>query len=114
MFQFLTAAGPIEKKGVEIFEARLKRRQLQSDPSVKIVVKQDPHCAAEEFRLSGGKDAENLELSYGAPAAFIYAVGKILRSGRFEKGIFTPGEWRGVNRPEKPFRNVYFASHFLS
>ena len=114
MFQFLTATGPIEKKGVEIFEARLKRRQLQSDPSVKIVVKQDPHCAAEEFRLSGGKDAENLELSYDAPAAFIYAVGKILRSGRFEKGIFTPGEWRGVNRPEKPFRNVYFASHFCN
>ena len=48
-----------------------------------IKVVRNPRCNPEEFRLSGSADAKNLQLDCGSGAAFIYAVGKLLRSGRY-------------------------------
>ncbi len=114
MFHFLQQMAPLEEKALAIFDARLRTRQLQADPSVSIHVRHSSFCAPDEFRLSGSRGAKELYLDCGGPAAFLYAVGKILRSGKYKDGIFTPGSWRGCFRPVKPIRCVYLASHFCN
>ncbi len=113
-FRFSAEPEALEIKAMEIFAARLARRQAKAAPDCEIIVRRNANCSAEEFRLSGGTDAKTLTLECGSAAAFLYAAGKILRSGTFEDGIFTPGKWRGIFRPEKSIRCVYFASHFYN
>ena len=113
-FRFSVEPEALELKAMEIFAARLDARQVKVDAEYEIIVRRNERCTEEEFRLSGGADAKTLTLDYGSPAAFLYAAGKLLRSGRYENGIFTPGKWRGMFRPEKAIRCVYFASHFYN
>ncbi|MBE6391116.1 MAG: hypothetical protein E7042_02800 [Lentisphaerae bacterium] len=114
LFRFSHDLEPLEIKALDIFAARLADRQVKVDPDYVIEVRRNERCTAEEFRLSGSVDAKTLVLDYGSPAAFLYAAGKLLRDGVYADGIFTPGKWRGIFRPEKSIRCVYFASHFYN
>lgn len=114
LFRFTGPLSPLEEKTLKIFDARLAKRNTSADPGFTITVTRDPHCAEDEFRLSGSADAKDLRLDCGGPAAFLYAAGKILRTGKYENGRFSPGLWRGTWKPEKPVRCVYFASHFYN
>jgi len=44
----------------------------------------------------------------------LYGVGKFLRSNTYHQGSLTLGDWRGTSVPEKPFRGIYFATHFFN
>jgi hypothetical protein len=44
----------------------------------------------------------------------LYGVGKFLRSSTYQQGSLTLGKWRGTSVPEKPFRGIYFATHFFN
>lgn len=114
IFQFRNAPEKLEEHALRIFEARLQKRGLTPDPECEITVVRNERCMPDEFRFSGSCGAGKLQLDCGGPAAFLYAVGKILRTGKYQDGIFSPGSWRGVWRPEKSFRCVYFASHFYN
>ena len=114
IFEFTAPLSPLEGKALEIFEARLKSRQLAASPDTTIRVHRNAGLAEDEFRLAGPKGGMELDLVCGGPAAFLYAVGKILRSGRYDAGVFSPGSWRGGFRPAKPIRCVYLASHFCN
>ncbi len=111
-FKFSTACTPLEKRTMEIFCDRLTTRNVKPAPGFVIEMRKNNRCTAEEFRLSGSVDAKRLVLDYGSDKAFVYAAGKLLRNGVYKDGIFTPGNWRGVFRPEKAIRCVYLASHF--
>ena len=114
IFQFDFAPGSLEKHALRIFEARLKKRNVSVDPDCVIKVVRNPRCKPDEFRLSGSFNAKNLQLDCGSGAAFMYAAGKLLRTGKYADGIFTPGSWRGSWNPAKSFRCVYIASHFYN
>ena len=114
IFQFQNEPEALERHALRIFDARLRKRGVAADPECTIRVVRNEQCEAEEFRFSGSFDAKNLQLDCGGPAAFLYAAGKILRTGNCADGVFTPGSWRGVWRPAKSFRCVYFASHFYN
>ena len=113
-FRYSFDLEPLEVKTLEIFAARLAKRQVKANPEYSITLRRNEACQDEEFRLSGGVDAKNLVLDYRTPAAFLFAAGKLLRTGVFKDGTFTPGKWRGIFRPEKAIRCVYFASHFYN
>ena len=42
----------------------------------------------------------------------LYGIGKFLRMNTYTNGSVTLGTWRGESVPEKPFRAIYFATHF--
>ena len=113
-FRFSTEPETLELKAMEIFSDRLAKRQTKINADWQIIVRRNTSCTDEEFRLSGGVDARTLTLDCGSGKAFIYAVGKLLRDGVYENSTFTPGKWRGIFRPEKAIRCVYFASHFYN
>lgn len=114
LFKFEKQMEPLEVRTIEIFADRLAEREVVPNADFVINVRRNDRCGEEEFRLSGGIDSKELYLDYGSPKAFLYAAGKLLRSGVYKDGIFTPGKWRGVFRPEKEFRAVYLASHFYN
>ena len=111
-FQFSTELEPLEARTLEIFAARLAKRNVSPAAGYTVQLRRNTSCTAEEFRLSGSADAKTLLLDYSTPVAFLYAAGKLLRDGVYKDGTFTPGKWRGIFRPEKAIRCVYFASHF--
>lgn len=114
VFQFDFVPGTLEQHALRIFEARLKKRNVSADPECVIKVVRNPRCKPEEFRLSGSFNSKNLQLDCGSGAAFLYAAGKLLRTGNYSNGVFTPGNWRGNWNPAKSFRCVYIASHFYN
>ena len=114
IFRFSAAPEKLEQLALRIFEARLKKRNVTADKEFEIKVVRNPRCNPEEFRLSGSFNAKNLQLDCGSGAAFMYAAGKLLRTGKYAGGIFTPGSWRGTWKPAKNFRCVYIASHFYN
>jgi len=44
----------------------------------------------------------------------LYGLGKVLRSSRYDRGGFTPGNWRGTSAPQAPFRGIDAATHFMN
>jgi hypothetical protein len=44
--------------------------------------------------------------------SLLYGIGKFLHTSRYDQGGFTPGTWRGVSKPQKRIRGIYFATHF--
>ncbi|MBE6363004.1 MAG: hypothetical protein E7054_05055 [Lentisphaerae bacterium] len=114
IFNFQYTPEKMEEHALRIFNVRLQKRQLTADPEVEITVVRNPRCTPEEFRLSGLCNSKKLQLDCGSPAAFLYAVGKLLRTGNYVDSIFTPGNWRGIWKPAKSFRCIYFASHFYN
>ena len=91
IFQFETAPDKLEQHALRIFDARLKKRNATAAADHLIKVVRNPRCKPDEFRLSGSFEAKNLQLDCGSSVAFLYAVGKLLRTGKYADGIFTPG-----------------------
>lgn len=114
MFDFSFALDELEERALRIFDARLKERGVTAAEGYAFKVIRTSRCGEEDFHISGLPGASELSLDCGSPAAFLYAVGKILRTGRFEEGKFYPGNWRGVWSPAKKVRCVYWANHFFN
>ncbi len=65
----------------------------------------------EAFRIE--KPEENsIILSASDSNGILYGLGKLLHTSVVTETGFTPGEWQGLSVPEKPQRNIYFATHF--
>ena len=65
----------------------------------------------EAFRIE--KPAgNNIILSASDSNGILYGLGKLLHSSVITDSGFIPGSWEGLSVPEKPIRNIYFATHF--
>ena len=65
----------------------------------------------ESFRIE--KPEENsIILSASDSNGILYGLGKLLHSSFISEQGFAPGNWQGLSVPEKPQRNIYFATHF--
>ena len=73
----------------------------------------DASLGADAFAIADGPDGA-VRVNGGDRRGVLYGVGKLLRSSQFVPGHFVPGAWRGVSRPAKPVRGIYFATHFYN
>lgn len=65
----------------------------------------------EAFRIE--KQEESLiTISASDSNGILYGLGKLLHTSVASEGGFISGEWQGLSVPEKPLRNIYFATHF--
>ena len=66
---------------------------------------------SEAFRIE--RSAENeISITASDPNGILYGIGKLLHCSRVTDSGFIPGFWEGLSIPEKPIRNIYFATHF--
>lgn len=66
--------------------------------------------AGEGYRCAsaGGK----LHLTARGLSGLLAGMGHLLRTSRYAEGVFQPSPWRGASTPDKPYRSLYFATHF--
>lgn len=77
--------------------------------SVELAIQ--PDLPREGFRIESGGDGA-IRILGGDGRGVLYGVGKFLRTSRFDRGGFSPSEWRGSSAPKCPVRAVYLATHF--
>lgn len=65
---------------------------------------------AESFRIEHRNQATYIVA--GDPQGILYGLGKFLHTATLSTDGFIPGSWQGLSVPEKPFRMIYFATHF--
>ncbi len=66
---------------------------------------------SQAFRIE--EEVEHLiSITAGDANGILYGLGKFLHSSILSESGFIPGMWQGLSIPEKPFRNIYFATHF--
>ncbi|MCC6446989.1 MAG: hypothetical protein IT210_26490 [Armatimonadetes bacterium] len=96
---------------VRQIEARCgaKAGESKGEASIRLAVRQG--IGEEGFEIADGPNG-SVQITGNDERGLLYGVGKFLRSSRFDEEGFTPGGWRGRSVPEKPFRAIYFATHF--
>lgn len=70
-----------------------------------------PELPPESFRI-GSLPSGGVRLSGGDGRGLIYAVGCFLRRSLLEPGRLGLTAWRGTDLPARPWRGMYFATHF--
>jgi hypothetical protein len=100
---------------------RIFTRQIQQRCDAKMVESADAPCIV-ELAVSPGLGAEGFRIEDrpgggtrivgNDERGLLYAVGKFLRTSRYDQGGFTAGACRGTSVPQKPIRGIYFATHF--
>lgn len=93
-----------EKSGID-FSQKIERAL---SVHLNIVQKAIGTGAFEIARLTGN----HFVISAIDSSGLLYGLGKLLHSGTITEEGFTPGTWQGLSVPEKPFRMIYFATHF--
>jgi hypothetical protein len=85
---------------------------LKTDNSLLVNLSVLPQSMpAEAFRIEiTGED--KITVFAADSNGIIYGLGKLLHSSVLSESGFVPGNWQGLSVPEKPFRNIYFATHF--
>lgn len=78
------------------------------DVHLKVVPQSMP---AESFRIEHMPD-KSIAITASDPQGVLYGIGKFLHTSTLTSAGFTPGAWQGLSVPEKPFRMIYFATHF--
>lgn len=73
----------------------------------------DPSLETEEFSIYDGEPG-CLLLQAGSPLGLLYAAGKFLRTASYRNDGISPATWRGNEKPVKPVRGIYFATHFMN
>jgi len=66
---------------------------------------------AESFRIEE-RDGQSIAITAGDTHGILFGIGKFLHTAALTTNGFAPGTWRGLSVPEKPFRMIYFATHF--
>lgn len=109
--------GELTTKAVSIFNRILTERtgiDFSKNGSnvltvkLKIVPQSIP---SEAFRIEyPGEHTISITASDGN--GILFGVGKLLHSSIVTDSGFTHGTWQGLSVPEKPFRDIYFATHF--
>ncbi len=69
-----------------------------------------PSLPEDGYRISDAADGLMVESS--TECGLLAALGHLLRDGTLSEDDFTIGSFRGEIVPKKPFRSIYFATHF--
>jgi hypothetical protein len=70
-----------------------------------------PGIGTEGFRIEN-RTGGGVRIVGNDERGVLYGVGRFLRTSRYDQGGFIPGAWRGTSVPQKPYRGIYFATHF--
>lgn len=68
---------------------------------------------SEAFRITHSADDTVTILAADTRGA-VFGLGKFLHTCSLSPAGLTPGSWQGLSVPEKPFRKIYFATHFYN
>ena len=114
----VTLAQPtaVTQRIAEVFRRQVEQRcaaavTIDGPGDVQIEMAVRPSSPREGFTIADGPHG-SIRIVGTDVRGLLYGVGRFLRSSRFDDGGFTPGTWRGTSAPEKPFRCIYFATHF--
>lgn len=107
--------GPVGRTVARVFARQVEQRcdaRVVTDGDVLFILElaTERGLAPESFRISDR--AGGVRVTAGDERGLLYGVGKFLRTSRFDRGGFTPGDWRGTSAPEKPLRGIYLATHY--
>lgn len=69
-----------------------------------------PTMAEDSFAIESAGPA--IRIAGQSAAGLMHGLGKFLRSSRFGRDGFEPGNWRGVSTPQAPVRGMYLAFNF--
>ncbi len=116
---FITSADPdtLVEKATKIFLRILTERtginftilgSSQLSIRLRIVAQSMP---PEAFRIEKSKE-NSITITASDSNGILYGLGKLLHSSVITEKGFAPGNWQGLSVPEKPKRNIYFATHF--
>jgi hypothetical protein len=67
----------------------------------------------EAFRIES-PEADRISIKAADEKGLLFGLGKLLHSSLLTTAGFKPSAWRGLSVPEKPFRMIYFATHFYN
>ena len=73
------------------------------------IVPQSMH--AESFRIEH-QEGEKTVITASEPQGILFGLGKFLHTASLSSDGLARGTWQGLSVPEKPFRMIYFATHF--
>lgn len=109
-------AGVRLERAVAVFARQVEKRcparvVLRGDAQMNVAVSLDPSLGMEGYRIVDRADG-TIEVAGHNELGVLYGLGKFLRTSRYSDDGFTPGSWRGESVPQKPFRGIYFATHF--
>lgn len=116
---FITSADPdmLVEKATKIFLRILTERtglnfglfgSSQLSIRLRIVAQSMP---PEAFRIETSEE-NSITISASDSNGILYGLGKLLHSSVITEKGFAPGNWQGISVPDKPQRNIYFATHF--
>jgi len=66
---------------------------------------------SEAFRIDHPEE-DLISIQASDANGILYGLGKFLHASILTDSGVTPGAWQGLSVPEKPLRNIYFATHF--
>ena len=94
-----------QRCGKHLLSNRIAQQQLTVELSIQ------SGLGSEGFRIEDGK-AGTIQILGGDARSVLYGAGKFLRTARYDRNGFTPGQWRGESAPKCPLRAIYLATHF--
>ncbi len=107
---------PLAEKAAKLLERGLAertgltaRRAAAGDAAIRLDL--DVDLPPEAFRI-GSLPSGGVRLSGGDGRGLIAAVGCFLRRSLLAPGVLGLTAWRGTDVPDRPWRGMYFASHF--
>ena len=109
--------GELPKKAISIFNRILTEKtgiDFSKDESNTLTVRlkiAPQSMPSKAFRIEYST-GQKISITAGDANGILYGLGKLLHSGLVTDSGFTPGLWQGLSVPEKPFREIYFATHF--
>jgi len=110
------APGPVARAIGDLFrrqvEARCPARLVRdAGDGLTIEIRLDRRLKPEGYRIADGRNGA-IRIIGADDRGLLYGVGRFLRGSRYLASGFQPSAWRGASAPEKPFRAIYFATHF--
>lgn len=116
-FKYSAKPGDLTVKAISIFNRILKERTAvdftkNGNNPLTIIIKIVPQAMpSEAFRIENTGE-HLISITASDENGIFYGIGKLLHTSFLSEYGFSPGTWRGLSAPEKPVRNIYFATHF--
>lgn len=84
--------------------------RVNQENAVTIHLQLDPSLEDEAYAIESTFDG--VKVTGQQPRSLLYGNGKLLRDASYDHQKFYLGEWRGISKPDKKLRGIYFATHF--
>lgn len=95
-----------ERTGAEILDNSEEKLEI----TLEILPKSLPD---QSFQIKFDQN-NKIFISASDENGILYGIGKLLHTSRLNEKGFSPGKWEGISIPKKPFRAIYFATHFYN